>query len=68
LYDNLSSDSKLEDKSMDARRMGRLVGDLRRFLQLFDHCFARREGREHLQRYVHGQLSNIQPKCVEPMA
>jgi len=53
---------------MDAGRMGRLVGDLRRFLQLFDDCFARREGREHLQRYVHGQFSNIRRKCVEPMA
>ena len=53
---------------MDAGRIGRLVGDLRRFLELFDDCFARREGREHLQRYVHGQLSNIRRKCVEPMA
>ncbi len=53
---------------MDARRMGRLVGDLRRFLQLFDDCFARCEGREHLQRYVRGQLSNVRRKCVEPMA
>jgi SRSO17 transposase len=68
LYDNISSDSKLEDKSMDARRIGRLVGDLRRFLRLFDDCFARSEGREHLQRYVHGQLSNVRRKCAEPMA
>jgi SRSO17 transposase len=53
---------------MDARRIGRLAGDLRRFLRLFDDCFARSEGREHLHRYVHGQLSNVRRKCVEPMA
>ena len=53
---------------MEARRIGWLVGDLRRFLRLFDDCFARREGREHLQRYVNGQLSNVRRKCVEPMA
>ncbi len=53
---------------MDARRIGRLAGDLRRFLRLFDDCFARSEGREHLQRYVGGQLSNVRRKCVEPMA
>jgi SRSO17 transposase len=53
---------------MDARRIGRMVGDLRRFLKLFSDCFARSEGREHLQRYVHGQLSNVRRKCVEPMA
>jgi len=53
---------------MDARRIGRLAGDLRRFLRLFDDCFARSEGREHLQRYVGGQLSSVRRKCVEPMA
>ena len=53
---------------MDARRIGRLVGDLRRFSRLFDDCFARSEGREHLQRYVRGQLSNVRRKCAEPIA
>ena len=53
---------------MDARRIGRLAGDVRRFTGLFDDCFARSEGREHLQRYVRGQLSNVRRKCVEPMA
>lgn len=53
---------------MEARRIGRLVGDLRRFLRLFDDCFARGEGRDHLRRYVGGQLSNARRKCVEPMA
>ena len=53
---------------MDARRVGRLRGDLCRFLKLFDDCFARSEGRDHLQRYVCGQLSNVRRKCVEAMA
>ncbi len=53
---------------MDVRQIGRLAGDLDRFLGLFDDCFARSEGREHLRRYVRGQLSNVRRKCVEPMA
>ena len=53
---------------MDVRRMGRLAGDLDRFLRLFDDCFARSEGREHLRRYVRGQLSNVRRQCVGPMA
>lgn len=53
---------------MDARRIGRLWGDLDRFLRQFSDCFARSEGREHLQRYVRGQLSNVRRKCVEPLA
>ena len=53
---------------MDVRQIGRLAGDLDRFLRLFDDCFARSEGREHLRRYVRGQLSNVRRKCVEPMA
>ncbi len=50
---------------MDVRRIGRLAGDLDRFLRLFDDCFARSEGREHLRRYVRGQLSNVRRKCVD---
>jgi SRSO17 transposase len=53
---------------MDARRIGRLRGDLDRFLESFSDCFARSEGRAHLRHYVHGQLSNVRRKCVEPMA
>lgn len=53
---------------MDGRRIGRLRGDLNGFLKQFFDCFARSEGRVHLQRYVRGQLSNVRRKCVEPMA
>ena len=53
---------------MDAARIGRLHRDLRRELQRFDDCFPRREGREHLCRYVGGQVSTLHRKCVEPMA
>ena len=53
---------------MDARRIGRLRFDLRRFLEHFSDCFARSEGREHLRRYVGGQLSNLPRKTVESMA
>ena len=53
---------------MDVRQIGRLAGDLDRYLRLFDDCFARSEGRELLRRYVRGQLSNVRRKCVEPMA
>jgi len=53
---------------MDVRRVGRLAGDLDRFLGLFRDCFARSEGREHLRRYVSSQLSGLERKSVEPMA
>lgn len=53
---------------MDVRRIGRLAGDLDRFLGLFSDCFARSEGREHLRSYVRSQLSCIERKSVEPMA
>jgi SRSO17 transposase len=38
------------------------------FLNEFDDCFGRSEPREHLGRYVRGQLSNLQRKSVEPIA
>lgn len=53
---------------MDADRIGYLRRDLRRFLGRFDDCFGRSEGRDHLQRYVSGQVSYLQRKSVEPMA
>ena len=53
---------------MDVRRIGRLAGDLDRFLDLLSDCFARSEGREHLRRYVRSQLSCMERKSVEPMA
>lgn len=53
---------------MDASRIGRLRRDIERELRLFDDCFGRSEGREHLQCYVGGQMSNLQRKCVEAIA
>jgi len=43
------------------RELGRLMGH-------FDDCFARSEGREHLRRYVGGQLSDLRRKNVEAIA
>lgn len=53
---------------MDAQRINRIRGELRQYLAWFDGCFARSEGRTHLERYVGGQVSNLRRKCVEPMA
>ena len=53
---------------MGAQRIGQLRQDIRRELRRFDDCFARSEGREHLQCYVGGQVSNLKRKNVEAMA
>lgn len=53
---------------MDASRIGRLRRDVQRELRAFDDCFARVEGRRHLQCYVGGQVSNLKRKCVEAIA
>jgi SRSO17 transposase len=53
---------------MDASRIGRLRRDIQRELRTFDDCFARSEGRGHLQCYVGGQVSNLKHKCVEAIA
>ena len=37
-------------------------------LRLFDDCFSRSEGREHLRCYVSGQVSDLRRKCVEVIA
>jgi len=42
--------------------------ELKRFLQRFDDCFSRSEPRENLQRYVQGQLSDLERKSIEPIA
>lgn len=54
--------------AMDGQDIGRLDQELDRYLRTFDGCFARSEGREHLRRYVSGQLSDLPRKSVEPMA
>jgi SRSO17 transposase len=38
------------------------------FLGEFDDCFANADTRAHLPHYVHGQLSDLPRKIVEPMA
>jgi len=53
---------------MDALRIGRLRRDIERELQVFGDCFARSEGRGHLQCYVGGQVSSLQRKNVEAIA
>ena len=41
---------------------------LDRFLEEFDDCFQSRPSRNHLKRYVTGQLSDLPRKSVEPIA
>ncbi|MEN6545102.1 MAG: IS701 family transposase [Armatimonadia bacterium] len=53
---------------MDWREIEGLAGELSDYLQVFDGCFARSEGREHLRRYTAGQLSELPRKSVEPIA
>src|ERR1035437_9107900 len=53
---------------MDGREMSQWDGELNAYLQCYDGCFSRCEGREHLRRYVAGQLSDLPRKSVEPMA
>jgi SRSO17 transposase len=53
---------------MDAGQLRGLKGKLTRFLQRFADCFRRKDTREHLTTYVHGQLSNLPEKSVEPIA
>lgn len=53
---------------MDGPEIGALAGELTDYLQAFDGCFARSEGRQHLWRYTTGQLSALERKSVEPMA
>jgi SRSO17 transposase len=53
---------------MDATEFRQLQPMLTRFLQEFDDCFARKDTRAHLKTYVHGQLSNLERKSVEPIA
>jgi len=42
--------------------------ELKKFLQQFDDCFSRSEPRANLQRYVQGQLSDLERKSIEPIA
>jgi len=53
---------------MDAQQIKGLGRELKRYLNRFADCFARREPREHLRTYVQGQLSDLPRKSIEPMA
>lgn len=53
---------------MDAATIRGLKRKLEKFLGRFDDCFGRSDTRSHLPIYVHGQLSDLPRKSVEPMA
>lgn len=53
---------------MDAKQLRSLKPTLAKFLGCFDDCFARKDTRAHLPRYVRGQLSDLPAKSVEPIA
>jgi len=53
---------------MDVKEISRMGRRLNGFLAKFRDCFGRSEPREHLEQYVHGQLSDLQRKSVEPIA
>lgn len=53
---------------MDVRVINAIGRQLKKFLRQFDDCFSRSEPREHLQRYVQGQLSDLERKSIEPIA
>src|ERR1700722_5295657 len=41
---------------------------IQQFLRRFDDCFVKDSTRDHLRVYVHGQLSNLPRKSIEPIA
>jgi SRSO17 transposase len=53
---------------MDAEGIRRLRPELEQYLKQFDDCFARRDTRGHMPKYVEGQLSDLPRKSVEPVA
>ena len=53
---------------MDAEALRRLIPELMSFVERFEDCFVDQRCREHLPRYVLGQLSELDRKSVEPIA
>ncbi len=53
---------------VNASTMMKLKPELTRFLYQFDHCFGRVTTRHHPELYVEGQLSDLPPKSIEPIA
>lgn len=53
---------------MDAEEIRQLDLRLREYLAHFDVCFFRKDTRAHLPVYIHGLLSDLDRKSVEPIA
>jgi len=53
---------------MDVTQIKGIGKELNAFLSQFDDCFARVGSRRSLRAYVHGQLSDLPRKSIEPMA
>ena len=53
---------------MDAQQIRRLKPKLKMFLERFAHYFGRSDTRANAAVYVHGQLSDVERKSVEPIA
>jgi len=53
---------------MDMKLLESLRGELEHFTRQFDDCIKTQPSREHFQRYVAGQLSDLPRKSVEPIA
>lgn len=53
---------------MEVDQLRQLKPELSKFLSQFDDCFSRSDTRAHLPIYVHGQLSDLPRKSVEPIA
>lgn len=53
---------------MDAEQLSQLGPKLDEFLEQFADCFARKDTRSHLRTCVHGQLSDLPEKSLEPIA
>lgn len=53
---------------MDAEALRKLIPELMSFVRRFEDCFVDQRCREHLPRYVLGQLSDLDRKSVEPIA
>jgi SRSO17 transposase len=53
---------------MDAQQIRKLGPMLSKYLHEFDDCFARREPADNMRVYVHGQLSDLRRKSIEPIA
>ena len=53
---------------MDSDQIRQLGPKLAQYLDHFADCFGRKDTRAHLGVYVHGQLSDLPQKSVEPIA